>query len=236
MAMSRLGYGWVWIWLCVIGCSPSVFASEPDLQYNIVRLEAKATRAVDNDLMHASLRLELEDKSPAALATRINEVMQWALAKARTSAKVEIDSGNYQTYPVHKNQTFSHWRGYQELHLQSAAVKELTELVGQLQEKMQIQQMRFSISKSLRRKVEDELIQEALTAFQKRADIIRTHLDFSSYRIVETSVDFSSDTAPPGRHYAARLAVAEMATQPDVEQGTGEVTVSVRGSIQLWAQ
>ena len=64
--------------------SSAVFAqSENQLNYNIVNVQAEATRQVSNDLMNATLYIERSNKQPAKLATQITQLMNQATALTR---------------------------------------------------------------------------------------------------------------------------------------------------------
>ena len=60
----------------------------------------------------------------------------------------------------------------------------MSELLGALQSRVQLRSIDFTVSPAQRRKVEDELIDEALAAFLARADRVRQRLASHGYEIV----------------------------------------------------
>jgi len=68
--------------------------------FNLVSLQAEASREVSNDLMLAVLAVEMEDRDPAQLADSVNRSIQEALASAKEFKSVKVRSGSYRTYPV----------------------------------------------------------------------------------------------------------------------------------------
>ena len=109
----------------------------------------------------------------------------------------------------------------------------VTRLVGKLQSRLQLQSLSFSVSPEQRRKVEDGLIEEALGAFQARADLVRRNLGASGYEIVSLGIDTPGGPPPP-RPMLRAAAVSEAAVAPPaVEGGTTRVGVQIHATIEL---
>jgi len=208
-----------------------VCADENEPPMNRASFQVEASRDVENDLVTAVLATTEEDSNPATLADRINTTMSWALETARSAKGIDVKSGGYNTNPVHDKNRIVRWRGSQSLILESADVEAISKLIGELQNRIQVQSVRFSISPKLRRAVQDELIAEALAAFKARAQIVRTNLDSAGYELVEISINTGGGAPVPMRGYA-RTMKAEVA-QPAFESGTSELSVHVNGTIEL---
>ncbi len=206
-------------------------ADENEPPMNRVSFQIEASRDVENDLVTAVLATTEEDSNPATLADRINTTMTWALGTARTTEGIDVKSGAYNTHPVHDKTRIVRWRGSQSLILESADVEAISKLIGELQSRIQVQSVRFSISPKLRRAVQDELIVEALAAFKARAEIVRTNLDSAGYELVEISINTGGGGPVPVPGYKRAMA-AEVA-QPVFESGTNELSVHVNGTIEL---
>ena len=201
-----------------------------------VGFAVERSREVANDQVTAVLAVTHEDPSASEVAARINRDMGWALGLAKARATVRARSGGYSTYPIPdpKRATLRHWRGSQELVLESSDVEAVTALVGALQERLQVQSLAFSVSPERRRAVEDELIDEALKAFQARAELARKAFGASGYRLVEVSVGTGGGGPPPVRPMMREMAMsADAMPPPALEGGTSEVSVSAQGSIEL---
>jgi len=207
-------------------------AHADELRYNQVRLQAQQSEPVSNDTMHVSLSTYGEAQDPARLARQINSDMQWALSRAKTETEIQVSTGNYQTYPVRENNKHKGWRGQQDLMLEGEDTQHISDLVGKLQEKLQVKTIRFSVSERKRHAVENRLIGRALDAFKTRAGIIGDNLQAGGYRIVDIHVNTA--TQRPPIPYQARMSATAMESAPvAVEAGESTVTVTVSGTIEL---
>ena len=183
--------------------------------------------------MHVTLNTYAEMQDSSKLAARINQDMDWALAKARQYSDVKVSTGGYQTWPVTRKEVTSAWRGQQDLILESQDTEKLSQLTGQLQEKLKIKSMSFSVSDEKRTAVENRLIDAALNAFKVRAGIVGDNLNAKGYRIVELNVGT--------RHSAHRSCTRQEwppwpwrpVTLSPSKGGESDVQVTVSGTIEL---
>lgn len=216
---------------CALFMMSTPWADEP-LRYNQVHLQAQQSESVSNDTMHVSLSSHAEERDPAKLARQINEDMEWALAKAKQVEGVKVSTGSYQTWPITTKNITTGWRGQQSLELESKDTGSLALLAGELQDRLQIKSMRFSVSDDRRMAVENRLIGAALNAFKQRARIVGDNLEANGYRIVDINIG-TSGQAPPIM-YKARMAVAmEASDAVAVEGGESDIRVTVNGSVEL---
>lgn len=208
-------------------------ASDKEIIEDQVSFQVDVERDVENDLATALLSVTVEDRDPAKLAQQINDSMAWALKQVQAQTAIKSHSGTYMTYAVYDERKIVRWRGVQELQLESGDIDRLTRLIGALQERLQVQSMQFLVSPARRRDVESALTEEALAAFQQRADVIRKSLGASSYRLMDVNVNTGGLRPPmPMRAEAMSMSRAAVAS-PAVEQGTSSVTVQVSGRIHL---
>ncbi|MHB8534115.1 MAG: SIMPL domain-containing protein [Sulfuricaulis sp.] len=201
-------------------------------RYRQIHFQVESRRAVDNDRMQATLAVTAEDDKAARLADRINRTMDWALKMAKARSNIEVRSGGYLTQPVYDKDRIQRWRGTQELILQGADFTGLGELIGQLQERLRVTSIDFSVSSKRRAAVEDELIVQALDAFKRRAELVRKNLAAKGYRIVDISINTGGGQPVPIMMRAASLESASL-TPPALEAGTRTLRVSVSGVIEL---
>ena len=159
--------------------------------------------------------------------------MEWALAQAKQVQGVKVRTGSYQTWPVTRKEVTTGWRGQQDLVLESRDTEALSRLTGQLQDKLQIKSMNFTVSDEKRVTVENRLIDLALNAFKERAGIVGDNLKADGYRIVEINVGTS--TARPPMMHQARIASMSMEASDAVavEGGESDVRITVNGTIEL---
>jgi len=209
-------------------------AAEPPPRYNTVELQAEAQREVQNDLLNASLYVELNDTSPAALANAINKRVNEALRAAKDTKGVTVRTGSNQTYPVYaSDNVLQGWRGRAEIRIESKDFEAASGLIGKLQEGMQLGNMSFSVSPEARRAAENELIAEVIAAFKARAEIVKGALAGRGYKLQRLNVA-NRYSAPPPRPLMARTAmsVQEMIA-PNLEAGASGVTVTANGAIEV---
>ena len=73
--------------------SSSAFAQDSNqLNYNIVNIQADASRQVANDQMQAVLYIEKSHKQPAELSNQINQLMNQAQALSRKYPQVKVNA------------------------------------------------------------------------------------------------------------------------------------------------
>ena len=201
--------------------------------FNLVSLNAMAEREVPNDLLTATLAAEAEGADPAQLADMVNRTMQRALAAALAYKSVKAQSAGYQTIPVYDKNRVARWRVRQELRLESPDFAAATELIGKLQATLIVAGLNLGVSGEARRKAENSLIAESLSAFDERARVVRDAVKAKGYRMRDLQV--SAGGAPPRPVYAmaARALASESMAQPALEPGSTHVVITVSGTIQL---
>jgi predicted secreted protein len=120
------------------------------------------------------------------------------------------------------------------LRLESRDADRLSELLGELQERVAIESVNYQVSRDARQAADDELIREALQSFNSRAELVTEELGRSGYRIVRININTGGGgvTPIPYRTMAAMRADAEVA-QPALEAGTQTISVNVSGTIEL---
>jgi len=207
-------------------------ADQGEAHYDRVSLHAERSRQVANDRTQAQLGITLENRDPIELQRSVNEAMNWGLEVATHYADVEAQTGGYRAHPVYRNQLIDHWEATQELRIESQNVDRITELVRVLQSRLQLQAVTFSISQERRELEENQLISEALGAFKERAELVRSNLGATSYRLVHVDIG-TSGTVPAPIQIRAMEALADNSTAPALEPGTSTVTVTVDGTLEL---
>lgn len=207
--------------------------------YQRVDFSTEVAREIPNDQMNATLSIELSDKDAGKLAQQLTLAINDAVKKATAYPSVKLSSGTQNTWPVYGSSLTSSsklesWRGRAEIRLESKDFKAAGELIGKLQEKLQINGVSFVVSADSRRKVEDSLTTEAITAFKTRADAIRTAWNAKGYKLVQMSLGSASGPMP----YAPMMrtmkaAEADGAPAQDLAGGDTRLVVNVSGSIEL---
>ncbi|MGH8641353.1 MAG: SIMPL domain-containing protein [Burkholderiales bacterium] len=207
-------------------------ADPPQPRYNAVEFQAEAQREVQNDLLNATLYLELNDASASALADAINKRVNEALRVGKDYKGVRVRSGNNQAFPVYsRNNVLQGWRGRAEIRIESKDFDAASALIGKLQATMQLAGLGFSVSPEARRAAHDELSVEAIRAFKARAEILKTALAGRGYKLVRLNV--ATDYQGPQPRFAVARAAAQEVTAPNFESGMSLVTVVASGTIEV---
>jgi predicted secreted protein len=208
-------------------------AADDTPRYNQIHFQVERNRPIDNDRMHAVLSLTAEDDNAARLADQVNRTMDGALKTAKARPKIEVRTGSYRTYPVYDKNKIRRWRATQELLLEGSDFTELGNLIGQLQERLQVDSINFSVSPARRAAVEDELIAQALDAFKQRAELVRKQIVTKGYRLVNVSINTGGGQPVPLMRGMAMEAMEKSVAPPAIEAGTSILSVSVGGVIEL---
>lgn len=208
----------------------AVAENEP---YNRVDFNSEAAREVANDLLQATMSVEVSDRSPARVAQMLNTTLNDALKKAAAFTTVKASSGGHSTYPIYgKSNHLDGWRGTAQIRLESRDFKAAGELIGQLQESMQLSGVSFTVAPDTRRQLENSLISEALAAFKKRAETIRESLGGSGYRIVHIGINQGGYYPQPMMDRGVMTMKAAVAA-PEFSGGDSNMTMQVSGTIEI---
>jgi predicted secreted protein len=218
--------------------STTAFAQQTEqLNYNLVNVQAEATRQISNDEMHAVLYIERSKKQPAELSALITQLMNQAIAASKKYPQVKVETGAQSTYPVYDNdsQKLKEWRGRAEIRLESTDFKAVSQLISELQQNFLTQSIEFTVSDTKRKNVENELMVEASKNFQQRAQMLTSAWNKSGYQLVNLNLNTNNYYPQPVmmRANMAKFAGAEAADAQNVAAGESKITVNANGSIQF---
>ncbi len=209
------------------------WAHEPPLTYDRIDFSVVTTRQVQNDTLVAILYVQREGEDTGRLADEVNRSIQWGLAKARKTSGLKIQTLDYHTSPVYRNQKLQGWRVSQSIRLESRDSSQLSRIIGTLQERLAVRSIQYDVSPERRSQVETELIAEAIQKFTKRAELITAELDRKGYRLVNMNVNTSSSPPPRRGPQLMAMRAEAAAAPPELEAGTQTVQVHVSGTVEL---
>jgi predicted secreted protein len=217
--------------------STQALAGSDDAQYNRVSLNESAQIEVDNDLLVVIMFAQAEGRDPAAPADEVNRRMDWAVNMVKSHPEVKVQTLGYQTSPLYNKSTIRGWRVNQSLRLESRDGRLLGDLVGRLQEQLQMQSIAYQVSEGQRREKLDGLTAQALARFQDRAAHIAKTLGRSGYRVVRININDGRHGPMPIARGMMMEASADVAVAPPrLEAGTQQMSVSIDGEIELSEQ
>ncbi len=201
-------------------------------QATTIDLGAEASRTAANDLARATLFAEATGTAPGDAAKKVNALIGEALATAKGYAKVKVQSGSTQTYPVYaKGGKVESWRMRSELALESGDTAALSELIGKLQASLGLAGIALMPAPDTRRKAEADATLDAITAFRGRAKLVADALG-KPYRIKHMSIGQQGYRPPTPMMRAAPAAAMDAAPMP-MEAGESTVSVSISGQIEI---
>lgn len=198
-----------------------------------VSFRVEAARDVESDWFTARAGITVEDADPARAAERVNDAMRWALERARAAEDVSVRSGSYRTWPVREEGRIRRWRASHEMLLESGDAEALSDLLGALQERLELRSFDVSVSDERRAQVEQELIGEALEAFRERAALVHKSLGAAGYAIDTLSISSGGGPPPRPMMQVAQAETFQARAAPAVEPGTTRISVGVDATIAL---
>lgn len=215
--------------------SASVAASEPELNFNLINLNATASTEVANDQVSSVIQVMLNGTDPAKLGEQVNQRSNQLLAKIKDYDAVKSQTTGYQTRPMYKDSQIVSWQVSQQIRLHSHDFNQMSKLLGEVQSLGTVQSMEFSLSDELIESTQNELMQQAISKFRNKASLIQQQFSEPGYRLVNMSVN-TSGYAPVHRMESTMMMSADMSSKSApaaLEAGSNKVSVDVHGQIQL---
>ncbi|HET9045361.1 MAG TPA: SIMPL domain-containing protein [Casimicrobiaceae bacterium] len=200
----------------------------------VINVTASATSALPNDRMLAWLRVEIDNSDPNVAANEVNTRMGKALARAKAVKGIEVSTTAYSSYQISERNQPMKWRVSQTLQLESSDFSALSSLMSKIQAEdgLVLSGMNFSVSTAARRAAEDALTQQAIKAWQARAQSAAQGFGAPSWRPGHVTIQTGDAIRPQPMMRAAAGAMAAAAPVA-TEAGTSDITVTVSGEAIL---
>lgn len=211
----------------------TVEATEEQLTYDRINLSAIASDKVENDTLITVLYYQKEGDDLSGLSDEVNKVIGNAIEQSKKTANVIVQTLGYHSSPVYQKERLAGWRVRQSIRLESKDITRLNKLIGNLQSKLAIENIGYEVSPESRSKVEERLISEAITAFNKRAKLITKDLGRTKYRLVEMNVNTTGGPIRPMRMRGAPMMAEAAVAPPAIEAGQQKIQVNIQGTIEL---
>lgn len=223
------------VWFLVLIFLSFGASAESELRYNRVSFSVSAESEVENDRLVARLFAEERGRDTKVLAKKVNEAITWGLDIAKKQTEVEAFTLNYSTNPEYKEGKVVGWRVRQSIQLKSDDSQVLSQLLGELQNKLSIESVEYQVSSKLRKATEETLIAEGLQKFKQRADQVTKNMGRSSYKVVNLNVSNSFSARPPYPMAMQRGGYAMKADMapPSLTAGKQQIVVNVQAEIEL---
>ena len=201
-----------------------------------VRFSVQVVEQVETDRAVGQMSAQFEAAAAGDAAERVNSLVSWAMAEAGRVTAVEARTLGYRTTPIYRKQHIEGWRVRQAILLRSADAGTLSKLLSDLQSRLNLDAIRYEVSRAKRERVEAGLLGKAITAFKARAQRISEHMSRPGYELVSMQLQTQqSGPSPVPRLAVARSMKADQgAIAPPVIAGDTEtITLYVNGTIEL---
>lgn len=202
-------------------------------------LDATVATEVVPDLAVVTLAAEAQGADAGSITREVQQAINAALAQAKATAGVEARTGAFAT-----NQRWNSkgardgWTVRAELILKAKDFAVLGTLAGKLaQQKLMIVGSGFELSRELRDREEQALVERGIAAFRSKAQTGSRAFGFASYGLREVNLGSISGDARPiePKMYAMRAAAAPATDAPPmaIEGGKVTLTLTVNGTVLM---
>lgn len=210
-------------------------------QTNLISFNAEVEKSIERDLLNVRLFYQVDGKNLSDLNKSISERLNQAVAIAKAQSAVEIKGNSRNTYVRYNDEgKKTGWTARAELVLESKDYQALSDVINSLDGILAIEDMNATISPEKLMAVENELTQEAIEKFKKKATLIQNSLQMKNYRILDLDISSVNEPAPIRAYAAPRAAKVAMlssdsaeATNAFFENGKEAVRVRANARIEL---
>ncbi len=208
-------------------------AHDTPQSYDRINFQVSAVEEVANDTLVAVMYSERSGQKPSTIADEVNRNINWAVDLAKKRSTIKVQTLHYRQDPLYNNQSISGWKIRQSIRLESMDVESLSALIGEMQDRLSVASLQYTVSPTRRDEVERRLIAEALNRFKSRGEQIKVELGRKDYRIVNIDVITSDQSSAPVLMRGAAMMEGGSVAAPAIEPGVQAVSVQVSGTIEL---
>lgn len=201
----------------------------------LIALSVTERTQVQQDTLHASLRIELTDKTAAGVQDKINTAMKKAVEATKSAKDVKTSTGYYSVYQTYADpnnpRSVKSWNGSQTIDIESKNAQAVLELAGKIQEAgFAMNNLQYTLSTEKADEIRDGLMEAALKRAQAKADRAAKGLGKKSVELVQVGVDSPVDFAQPVMMRAMAkggMEAADAFSAPTAQAGESEVSLTV---------
>ena len=216
---------------------------ELEAQESLLHISATERREVDQDLLIATLRFEVEDSSNKLVQHEINKNMQAALDLAKKYKDVRTTTRSYNVHRYDKNNGRRDrprnmiWKGSQSVELKSKNADELLELAGKIQDLgFLMRGLNYTLSPEVAASIQDEMLEAALLKLQERANRAAKALGKKEAELKEINTQRNHTPVQPVYNRGVRMEAASMSAKmapPVASSGQTTITMNVSAKALL---
>ena len=205
---------------------------------SLLHINATESREVDQDLLIATLRIEVEDLENKVVQNKINKGMKAALDLAKNYTDVKAITRGYSVNQYDKNSGKKDrprdmvWKGSQSVQLKSKNSEALLELAGKIQAAgFLMNGLEYTLSPEVAAQVQDEMLEAALEKLQVRAKRAAKTLGKTEAELKE--INTQGNYVPVQKTYHRGMQMEAMAASADMAApvaSAGETTITMNVS------
>lgn len=228
----------VFLLVCLMCMSPITMADGHSQQYGLVSLDASATVDVTNDELITRLEVFENGQDPATLTSLVNKKTALVLDAVKHFKDIKAETSSYSTRPLYNDGKIKSWQVTQHLTLETSNFEQMSQFIADISSLANIQSMQFRVSEVKAEEVKQTLLKQAISSFKDKAALITTEFNRPAYELVSLSVDGNHITPMPVMERTAMMSADAMhkGAPAALSGGSNEVSVQVRGTIQLKTQ
>ena len=210
---------------------------------SLLHISATETREVDQDLLIANLRIEVENESNKEVQNDINTAMGKALDIAKKYKDVKAITRSYNVHQYDKNGGRKDmarrmvWKGQQSVQLKSKNAEDLLELAGKIQGAGFVMGgLSYTLSPEVAAQVQDEMLEAALEKLTARAQRAAKALGKSKAELKEINTQGNYRPVQPVYGRGAMMEMAAMDSKmaaPVASPGETTLTMNVSAKALL---
>ncbi len=225
---------------------PSAFAQADNAANNSARnlgpsltLDAEASLRVPEDTAWAMFSVEKESRDQAQAQQAGKTALAEVMAIIKKSPALQANTENLYTSPTYnKDGKISNWRTNFSVRIESTDTALVAQTISALMEKARLSGSGFRLSDAARQKAQDQLIGDAVKAFDAKAKVTAHAMGFARYEYGSINLNQSGSTQPmmhTNRNYSMAVSkVASDASDPvSLEPGNATVSVTLSGTVKL---
>jgi predicted secreted protein len=209
----------------------------------VLGLSANASVEVAKDVLAVTFSTMREGADANSVQAQLKQALDAALAEAKKAAKpgqVDVQTGNFSLYPRYANATsagraptITGWQGSTELIVEGRDMTAIGQLTGRITT-MTIARVGYRLSREASRRVEADIVAEAIAAFGAKATSYAKLFGYGGYAVREVSVTTRRSAARArSRGCACRPRPRARRRPLSIEPGRALVTATVNGTVQM---
>ena len=201
-------------------------------------LDAEASQRVAQDTAWAMFSVEKESKDQAQAQQAGKAALAEVTAILKKSPALQVSTENLFTSPVYnKDGKISGWRTNFNVQFESTDTALVAQTMAALMDKARLSGSGFRLSDAATKKAQDQLIGDAVKAFDAKAKVSASAMGFSRYEYGSINLSQSGNTPPIMRANRGPMMMSKMdsgASDPvALEPGYTTVSASISGTVKL---